>query len=410
MRSGRVFITVFFAAILFLTAASAAPAQWWTVQTSGIDTNLRAVSAVLLSPGEEKIAVWASGSNGVILRSLDDGKSWKRLHVAGGDSLDFRGIVAFDQNTAYVMSIGNGEKSRIYKTKDGGETWKLQFTGERKEVFLDAIACPYEKECYALGDPVDGKFFLIETDDGKRWKEVSRSKMPVALPNEGAFAASNSSLFVDGDDIYFGTGGASSARVFHSPDSGETWAVAHTPIASANASSGIFSTYYRGDSLLLVVGGDYKDPSRAFQTAAFSKDAGSTWQLASQLPGGFRSALADDGLGVTVAVGPSGEDVSLNQGVTWEHAGSLDLNAVTIFDGHRGWAVGPHGTVARFQNQVQYIMRNEVPAFDLKTKSIPCGLLDLICLSTLPRSLQEFWLAGSLQGSRTGGQNVIHFH
>ena len=43
--------------------------------------------------------VWASGSNGVILKSLDRGKTWQRLHVAGGDALDFRGIVAFNART-----------------------------------------------------------------------------------------------------------------------------------------------------------------------------------------------------------------------------------------------------------------------------------------------------------------------
>jgi photosystem II stability/assembly factor-like uncharacterized protein len=57
-------------------------------------------------------AVWASGSNGVILRSTDLGKTWKRLHVAGGDTLDFRGIVAFNATTAYLMSSGEGQKSR----------------------------------------------------------------------------------------------------------------------------------------------------------------------------------------------------------------------------------------------------------------------------------------------------------
>ena len=54
-------------------------AQWWKVQTSGLDTNLRGVSAAY-TPGEKGVpvpVVWASGSNGVILRSLDEGKTWK---------------------------------------------------------------------------------------------------------------------------------------------------------------------------------------------------------------------------------------------------------------------------------------------------------------------------------------------
>jgi len=87
---------------LFLFFALPAEAQWWKLQTSGLDSNLRGVSAAYApdAKGAPMPAVWASGSNGVILRSTDLGKTWKRLHVAGGDTLDFRGIVAFNAATA----------------------------------------------------------------------------------------------------------------------------------------------------------------------------------------------------------------------------------------------------------------------------------------------------------------------
>ena len=91
-------------------------AQRWSVQATGLDTNLRGISVAHASGSSDDVVVWACGSNGVILRSINRGKTWKRLHVQGGDALDFRGIVAFDATTAYVMSIGGGGKSRIYKT------------------------------------------------------------------------------------------------------------------------------------------------------------------------------------------------------------------------------------------------------------------------------------------------------
>src|SRR5208282_1892602 len=262
---------IFLAVLYFSVAAAAVQAQWWTVQTSGTDTNLRGVSAAYSSDpkARDTPVVWVSGSNGVILRSTDAGKSWKRLHVQGADTLDFRGIAAIDERVAYVLSIGPGDKSRIYKTSDGGETWKNQFTGASKETFLDAIVCFGEKYCVALGDPVGGKFLVLSAEDGEHWKEMGRDNMPTALPNEGAFAASNSSLCVDNEDIYFATGGADKARVFHSPDSGGTWSVVETPIAAGNASSGIFSIDCKAGSVLYVAGGDYRDVSRAFHSAAY---------------------------------------------------------------------------------------------------------------------------------------------
>src|SRR5467141_5193634 len=207
--------------LLLLLVTIPAVAQWWEVQTSGLDTNLRGVSLAYgpEANGVPAPVVWASGSNGVILKSIDEGTTWKRLHMAGGDALDFRGIVAFKASTAYVMSSGEGEKSRIYKTTDGGETWNLQYTDKRKEFFLDSIACLSETHCLALSDPIDGKFLLLNTTDGEHWNPLPSGDMPAALPGEGAFAASDSCLLLSGGEIFFGSGGPA-ARVFHSTDKG----------------------------------------------------------------------------------------------------------------------------------------------------------------------------------------------
>src|SRR5215467_35246 len=219
----RVFLFPLLLHLLFFVVS--AEAQWLKVQTRGMDTNLRSVS-VAHTPDEKGVlvpVVWASGSNGVILRSLDEGKTWQRLHAVEGDTLDFRGIVAFNASRAYVMSSGEGDKSRIYKTTDGGQTWKLQYSDSRKEFFLDTIACVSETQCLALGDPIDGKFLLLKTSDGEQWHPLATDQMPSALPAEGAFAASNTCLALSREkEIYFGTGGPA-ARIFHSTDGGLTW-------------------------------------------------------------------------------------------------------------------------------------------------------------------------------------------
>lgn len=333
---------------LFLFGSAPAKAQHWEVETRGMNSNLRGVS-VASSPGEKGApipVVWASGSNGVIVRSLDGGKSWHRLYVQGGDELDFRGIVAFHAAVAYVLSSGEGAKSRIYKTIDGGKTWKLQFSDNRKEFFLDAIACRSEKECFALGDPINGKFLLLETTDGEHWNPLPADNMPAALPGEGAFAASNSCLALAGNqDIFFSTGGPA-ARVFHSNDGGLDWTVAETPVAHGNASSGIFSIVSDDHNHVIVVGGNYQETGEAERAAAYSLDAGKTWQLAAQQPGGFRSALAWLDGPRAIAVGPTGEDTSEDYGVHWKPADSLGLNTLAILDRKHGWAAGPHGTIA----------------------------------------------------------------
>jgi photosystem II stability/assembly factor-like uncharacterized protein len=347
--------------LVVLVLSLDAAAQWWSVQTSGLDTNLRGISVKYNegSEGRQHYIVWASGSNGVILRSTNDGGTWKQLSVAGGGDLDFRDIEAFDADTAYVMSSGDGDKSRIYKTTDGGKTWKLQYSDKRPGFFLDSLACDSKTHCLALSDPVDGKFVVLSTDDGEHWKELPRDKMPAALPKEGAFAASGSAIALcEHGHVYFGTGGATVSRVFYSTDGGRSWIAVETPIASGNPSSGIFSIACEGDSVV-AVGGDYKEQARANRVAIHSDDAGETWHLAVQQPGGYRSAVGSFSYGHFATVGPNGTNISHDQGVHWQHTDYLNLNAAS-FDGTQGWAVGPKGMIARFKTHFFYQIRNSV--------------------------------------------------
>lgn len=338
--------------ILFVSPAAA---QSWTTETSGWDSNLRAVSATHSRDPQRHPApvIWASGSNGRTLRSNDGGQHYTRglINTVQAHSLDLRGIQAFNEKLAYVMASGPGNMSRIYKTRNGGETWKLQFSGTGKQFFLDALACISETECFALGDPVDGKFVLISTTDGQNWRELPRDSMPAALPDESAFAASNSCLAIyDKREIYFVTGHGA-ARVFHSPDLGRTWTVTDTPIIKGNPSWGAFSIARLG-GMLVVVGGDFKDDADSKRTAAYSLDDGTTWNLATRTPGGFRSAVAFLNRDTLVTVGTGGEDVSTDQGAHWTRTDDIDLNAITVLDGS-AWAVGPNATIVRWSGHTR---------------------------------------------------------
>lgn len=327
---------------------SAEEERQWKVLTSGQDSNLRGLSAVYAGErlGERGLVIWASGSNGVVLRSEDGGRNWKPLNVAGGEKLDFRGIRAFDDQIAYLMSSGEGDQSRLYKTTDGGISWKLQYSGAEKEFFLDALVCESETHCFALSDPVDGKFVLLETRDGEKWIATPSHRMPMALKGEGAFAASCTSLALCGNSLLFGTGGPT-ARVFRSTDSGASWNAVEVPIASGNASSGIFSLACSGASVV-VAGGDYQQPGRSIRTAAYSRDGGKTWSGSPEPPAGYRSAVAALGGERFLAVGPTGADLSSDGGVHWTQISETGFNALLALYQDEVFAAGSKGVVAQF--------------------------------------------------------------
>lgn len=339
--------TALFCVLSCALLVAAASYTWWTALPTGVQSNLRGVAAVVHRSGT---ILWATGSQGTVLRSIDGGQTWNVAHIENAESLDFRGVQTFDGKTVFVISSGEGEASRIYRSADAGNTWEMQYSDKRKSFFLDALTCSDDTHCFALSDPVDGKFLVLATTDGTQWKALPQDHMPSALAREGAFAASNSSLLLYGKtDIYFATGGAS-ARVFHSRDLGQSWTVGVTPMASGQASRGIFSIVRAGDALV-VVGGDYNDPKRREKTAAYSLDEGQTWHLAEELPTGYRSCVDTYDAGF-VAVGPSGAETS-RDGIRWTHIDSPNLNAVTFISG-KGWAVGPKGMVAQFVDQTEY--------------------------------------------------------
>ena len=333
------------AALVALGATPEGADPAWEAQPSGVTVRLRGVSAV-----SEQVA-WASGDKGTFLRTMDGGKTWQPGVVPGAEALDFRDVDAFSASTAYLLSIGPGAASRIFKTTDGGAHWTLQFTNPLPSGFFDAMAFWDERHGAAFSDPVDGRFRVAVTEDGgTTWRLLPPEALPPALPGEGGFAASGTSLAVSGKThVWFGTGGPQ-ARVFHSADRGRSWGVVTTPLATGDG-AGIFSLSFWNERQGIAVGGNYHREADPAGNLALTRDGGRTWnRISGAGPSGYRSAVArlPGGRGpVLIAVGPSGADLSENGGQRWTPWGRTGFHAVSAAPSGAAWAVGEGGRVAR---------------------------------------------------------------
>ncbi len=309
-------------------------------QSSGVTARLRGVSAVSSS------VAWASGAGGTILRTVDGGRTWQPRPIPATQKSDFRDVDALGDRVAYVLSIGTGESSRIYKTVDGGEHWDLQFANSDPKVFLDAMTFADATHGVAFSDSVDGAFVVLMTSDGRSWTRIRVDRLPPALPGEGAFAASGSNIAMVGRDcIWIGT---TASRVLRSLDGGRTWSVIETPLATGTA-TGIFSIAFRDRDHGIVVGGNYQKEQDAIDNAAVTADGGSTWTLVKGL-GGFRSAVAwrPGPANALIAVGPSGVDLSRDDGRTWTAGGTVGFDAIGVApDGTAVYVSGSQGRIAR---------------------------------------------------------------
>lgn len=329
---------------IVLAISFVAPA--WTLQTTGVTARLRGVSAI-----NDRVA-WASGSKSTVLRTSDGGATWTRITVTN-DSLEFRDVDAIEEQTAYLLSIGNGAASRIYKTNDAGATWTLQFQNEDPRAFLDAMSFWDRDHGIVIGDSIDRQFYILTTTNGGReWTRVPPDKLPPAQVNEGAFAASGTNIAVYGKSYaWIGLGSAERARVLRTTDGGRTWKVFDTPIKS-NQSSGIFSIAFRDEKHGVIVGGDYQKEKEASNNLAITSDGGQTWKLVAGLTG-FRSVVAYvPGTKMLVAIGPAGGEYSLNDGHTWKLIEGPGFDTFSFAPHQKfGWGAGAAGTIGRMQFQ-----------------------------------------------------------
>ena len=134
--------------LLIAVFAASAFAQTWMAQTSGTTESLRGVSVL-----NAKV-VWASGTGGTWLHTSDAGATWQSGTVEGARDLDFRGVVAIDEDSAWLMSSGPGDKSRVYKISGGGLHWRLMFSNPDADGFFDAIRFWDSRHGIIVGDPV----------------------------------------------------------------------------------------------------------------------------------------------------------------------------------------------------------------------------------------------------------------
>ncbi|MBI5850433.1 MAG: hypothetical protein HZB39_05255 [Planctomycetes bacterium] len=317
----------------------------WTALDSGVEVSLRGLAVV------SRDVAWASGADGVVLLTRDGGATFARLPIRGAEGLDLRSIHAFDDQRAVVVAAGS--PARAFRTVDGGASWSLVLSDDRPAIFLDGIAFCGDRDGWIVGDPIDGRFVVLRSDDGgASWHPIGRE--PHAEPGEAAFAASGTAVACAGGRVRFATGGAV-ARVVGSDDDGSSWQWARMPMAQATASRGVFSLAFADARLGVAVGGDHLAPDAREGSAAFTVDGGRTWHASERPPAGYRSCVAiasGYGPGVRFAVGTNGADASDDGGRTWRRIGdaraALGHHAIAFAPASRiGFAVGPRGRISR---------------------------------------------------------------
>lgn len=146
--------------------------------------------------------IWAGTDDGLIHRTLDGGKTWVNVTPPGITSWSKISIIDaghFDSHTAYaaVNRIRLDDlRPHIYRTHDGGKTWKEIVKGLPDEPINAVREDPHQRGLLFAGSE---NAVYVSFDDGENWQSL-RLNMP---------ATSIRDLVIKDDDIVVGTHGRS---------------------------------------------------------------------------------------------------------------------------------------------------------------------------------------------------------
>jgi photosystem II stability/assembly factor-like uncharacterized protein len=216
-------------------------AKWTEFRVSGGDVYTFAVN-----PKNPKV-IWGGGSNGRsgLWRSSDGGASWKQLGTGLPESNQPHRIVVdpSEPDTLYMSARRGG-----YKSSDGGETW-TPFGGSVQQEEIESLTMhPASPQTLFVGTK---KGLMRSTDGAQTW-----SRMGGGLPR---YVVRGLAINPANPDVMWA--GAAGAGVYKTTDGGKSWTEANAGFAAswienawgnatgmilAQASRGLFRTDGKG--------------------------------------------------------------------------------------------------------------------------------------------------------------------
>lgn len=329
-------------AVTGCAALTARPASAPSVEAQQSGTRALLISVSVVNDG----VAWVAGANRTFLRTVNGGATWIAGQVPAPDApnLQFRDVHALDDKTAWLLSIGNGRESRIFKTTDAGATWATQFVNDDSAAFYDCFDFWSADSGIVVSDVVRGEMVVRTTSDGGRtWARVPRGALPAGIEGEGSFASSGTCVVTQpGGRAWIGT---TRGRVVFTTDYGRSWRVSRAPVTVSD-SVGIASLAFR-DARNGIAFGGYGGAAKD-TLIALTRDGGVTWTTGTRPPlrGGISGGAYASGQHIIVA-GFTGAAWSPDAGRTWTVLDTANYWGLGFAPSGTGWIVGRGGRIVR---------------------------------------------------------------
>jgi photosystem II stability/assembly factor-like uncharacterized protein len=190
---------------------------------------------VYVGMGEQAIRGNASHGDGVY-KSMDSGRTWKHMGLADTRQIGRVRVHPKNPDIVYVCALGhmsgaNAERG-VYKSVDGGKTWKQSFTRGDKAGCVDLILDPSNPSVmyagfwqvvrtpYSMESGGPGSGLFKSTDAGDTWTEIGRNP---GGPNKGLQGKIGVAVSPVNPERVWTIIEAEDGGVFRSDNGGRTW-------------------------------------------------------------------------------------------------------------------------------------------------------------------------------------------
>jgi photosystem II stability/assembly factor-like uncharacterized protein len=303
----------------------------------------QSIGAIAVAPSDPNIVYVASGEGlrrpdlsvgDGIYKSNDAGKTWRHLGLRDGQQIPALAIDPRDPNKLFAAVLGHpygpNEERGIFRSTDGGQTWKKVLYKNPGTGGSDVVIDPANPNIvYAslwesrLGPWEDGNSYegmhgglFKSTDGGETWHQLTNGLPDHLVQINVAIAASQpnrlyATLSTTAESGYASGAGVS---VYRSDDSGESWRKATDDPRPAMKIGG-------GDLPVPLV--DPKDPDTVYSASIVtvrSTDGGKTWMSLRGAPGGddYQNLwINPENPNIILLVADQGALVSVNKGESW---------------------------------------------------------------------------------------------
>lgn len=205
------------------------------------------IGAIAVAPSDESVLYVGEGENsmrgnvseglGGMWRSDDGGKTWQNIGLKDGRHIIRIIVHPKDPNTVWAAVIGHlfgpNEERGVYKTTDGGKTWKRTLFVNNQTGASDLVMEPGNtkvlyagmwrviRQPHTLESGGEGSGLWKSTDGGETWKNITANK---GLP-KGTWGIVGVAVAPSNTDKVYAIMENEKGGMYCSEDAGETWSL-----------------------------------------------------------------------------------------------------------------------------------------------------------------------------------------